>query len=391
MNILHVIPDLSPASGGPVTAVWEMSEAQAQLGHKVSIVSTDIGYRSEDASKNIEIKLFRSEFPQWRWSSQLARGIEPLIKSSDIVHLHTVWDHPVLAAAAVCRKLGKPYILRPCGMLDAWSLSQRAWKKKFYLFFNGKDLIKNPSAIHFTSSSESQNSKLPETAEKGFIAPLGVSEFFYKSFTDGSLVGKYPQLLGKQKILFLSRLHYKKQPEVVIDAFKVLSEKHRDIFLIIAGDGDAVYVDNLKRKVSSLGIDKKVIFTGILNRESCRAAYAEASIFVLPSFQENFGLSVLEAMAAGCPVVVSHQVALASMIQKAEAGFTCDATADSLIAAVQRLLVDEGLRKRMGENGRQLAQEEFSWEKSATALQAVYEDILAGHYRSSAWIRRKSQ
>ena len=148
MNILHVIPDLSPASGGPVTAVWEMSEAQAKLGHKVSIVSTVIGYRSEGTPKNIEIKLFQSEFPQWRWSSQLARGIEPFIKSSDIVHLHTVWDHPVLAAASVCRKLGKPYILRPCGMLDAWSLSQRALKKKFYLFFNGKNLMKDPSGIH---------------------------------------------------------------------------------------------------------------------------------------------------------------------------------------------------------------------------------------------------
>ena len=140
MNILHVIPDLSRASGGPVTALYGMTQAQTKLGHHVAIASTDTGYEPDNTAKGAELSLFPSEFLRWRWSNRLARALPSLIGKADMVHLHMVWDYPVLAAASLCQRAGKPYVLRPCGMLDAWSLSQRAWKKKLYLYFMGNKI-----------------------------------------------------------------------------------------------------------------------------------------------------------------------------------------------------------------------------------------------------------
>ncbi len=390
MNILHVIPDLSRASGGPVTALFGMAQAQTKLGHRVAIASTDIGYEPEDAVKGTKLHLFPSEFPRWRRSNRLATALPSLIGKADMVHLHMIWDYPVLAAAGLCQRSRKPYVLRPCGMLDAWSLSQRAWKKKLYLYFMAHQILKNASGIHFTSENECRNSKVSGISEKGFIVPLGVSEFFYEPFKGDPWIEKYPQLRGKKILLFLSRLHYKKQPEVALGALKVLSDKHPDVFLVMAGGGETNYVADLKKQVSDLKLTEKVLFTGMLGKEVCRAAYHGADLFVLPSLQENFGLSVAEAMAAGCPVVVSNKVDLAPMIQKAEAGLVCDPTVDSTASAIHRLLNDAGLRQRLGDHGRQFIQEKLTWDKLMVALQAVYEDILAGRRQSPAWTRRGS-
>lgn len=386
MKILHVIRDLSPATGGPVTAVLGMAKQQARMGHAVTIASTDYGIEKPAEIEGVKVQIYPLTFALWRWSKGLSVALSDLVRVADMVHIHMLWEHPTYAAAAACRKMKKPYIIRPCGMLDRWSLSQRAWKKKVYLTLFLGTILDHAAAVHYTSEGERRQSSEFAGGCKSFVIPVGLPSSAYEDHPHAQAFwARFPALYGKRLVLFLGRLHYKKQPEVAIKAFADIAPRIPNGHLVMTGPGDAAYVSGLKQLVADLGLNKQVTFTGMLRGEAVREAYRAAELFVLPSLQENFGIAVAEAMAAGCPVVVSDRVDLSPEIAKAEAGLVCSPNVGETASAMNRLLEDEGLRTRMGENGQRLALEKFAWEKVATALTQVYEDILSGEYKSPDW------
>lgn len=386
MRILHVIRDLAPSTGGPVTAVQGMAAAEADLRHTVSVVSTDFGLTEQPRVNDVTITAFPCRLSSWRYSQELAKALPSLIKSSDIVHIHTIWEHPTWVTAKICKRLGKPYILRPCGMLDRWSLTQSAWKKKVYLHLLAASVIRNAAALHFTSEEELTNSLNMGRVNRGFVVPNGLPASAIENLPDPrAFCQRFPELTEKRLVLFLSRLHYKKQPDVVIKAFHRVCGMDDRLTLVLAGPAEPAYMAELKKSASDLHLTDRIIFTGMLQGVAVREAYRAAEIFVLPSLQENFGIAVAEAMAAGCPVVVSEQVNLETDIQKAKAGIVCTSDIESTAAAMKTLLADESLRVQMGANGRTLVQEKFCWSKAASELTGVYEDILSSRRTSDAW------
>jgi glycosyltransferase involved in cell wall biosynthesis len=192
-------------------------------------------------------------------------------------------------------------------------------------------------------------------------------------------------LFNRRIVLFLGRLHYKKQPEVLIRAFHQICSDAADLHLVLAGSGEKLYVEKLRQLARSLGIEDRVLFTGILKNEAVKEAYRAASIFVLPSWQENFGLSVVEAMAAECPVVVSDHMDLAPDILRGKCGLVVVPNVDQTARAMVSLLSNETLRREMGRNGRKLVLEKFTWENCAQELTVAFEDILSGRKQSCAW------
>ncbi len=383
MKILHIIPDLALTSGGPVFAVLGMAKAQSEMGYAVVIAATDYGQPELPELEKVNIHLYSCDFPKWRWSSKLKEGLYSHISDADIVHIHTVWSFPVLAAADACIKLGKPYILRPCGMLDPWSIAQKSWIKKLYLFCFQR-IISKAAAIHFTSEQERENSLPLFKAARSFVCPLGVS----LSVTIPILRGpakldisegfrkRYPELGDSLIVLFLSRMHYKKQPEVVIHAFREIISRRPNLRLVMAGSGEAKYVRQLKRLVNDLGLADKVLFTGMLLGRAKQEALSAADVFVLPSLQENFGISVVEAMAAGCPVVISDRVNIASCISRAEGGIVCSPTINGIESAIDKLVSNDKLRGQMAENGKKLCQSQFEWSIVTKSLLMEYERLL---------------
>jgi glycosyltransferase involved in cell wall biosynthesis len=366
MNILHVIPDLLPESGGPVTAIKGLANAQSALGHNVAIATT---YSSDDYKLrgDFEIHAYPCEYNRWRLSFSLVKALPKLISEADMVHLHTIWEFPLLAAAKVAKKLEKPYILRPCGMLDKWSLD-------------------NAAAIHFTLEGEKNNSWRGSNENRSFVLPIGLSTSAYQDLpARHTFFIRFPELKGLRVVLFLGRLHTKKQPEVVIRAFQRVYMSNPDIHLVMAGPGDKDYVEKLKWLVKELKVNENVTFTGMLIGDAVREAYRAAEILVLPSLQENFGIAVAEAMAAGCPVVVSNKVDLAPDISDAKAGLVCLPDVEPTAQAMKRILKDKTLRNRMSDNGRRLVLNKFTWDKIANELFLVVEDILSGKRTSSAW------
>jgi glycosyltransferase involved in cell wall biosynthesis len=386
MNILHVIHDLLQSTGGPVTALMGMAEAQAALGHNVTILTTQLGKEEWPLLRGVAIHAYPCEFSGWRWSKGLARSLPGHVSKADIVHIHTVWEYPTWAASRVCRSLGVPYIIRPCGMLEQWSLSQNAIKKWLYLYAIGNSILRDATAIHFTSESERVNSNQVCAGCDEFVIPIGLNPAAYEeSLSESDFYDRFPVLKGRKIVLFLGRLHYKKQPDVAIHAFGIACTGHPDACLVLAGPGEPEYVSQLKHLTQQLGIEQKVLFVGMLHEKAVREAYRAATLFVLPSLQENFGISVAEAMAAGCPVVVSDQVSLSSEVACANAGVVCPAEVEPTAEAIARLLGNSELRKTMGANGRNLILEKFTWERIVSDLTDVYGDILSGQHVHLAW------
>ena len=382
LKILHVVGDLSLESGGLAVAVRGLAAAQAQLGHQASILSTDYKWTGSDRKVNgMELHFSACEWPLWRWSGEFNRLALTLIECADIVHLHALWDYPVLAAARICKKLNKPFVLTAHGMMDRWSMAQKSWKKKFYLKFVAPPILQGARAIHFTSDQERECSRLENFHGKIFVSAFGIPDSAMEQLPSALALGqRFPDLKSRRIILFLGRLHYKKNPDVLIDAFAKITGEHPDVCLVIVGSGDKSYVSGLYNRVSRLKLNQSVYFKGMLNRDAVQEAYRAAEIFVSPSFQENFGFSIMEAMASGCPVVVGETVDYASQIAQNRAGLLCSPTPKSVAEALETLLQNPTLRREMGQRGRQFVIEGFGWPAAANRFIAFYESLLQSSY-----------
>src|SRR5437588_3274656 len=238
----------------------------------------------------------------------MGQYLERELKNFDVGMIESLWQYSTFIAAKACRAKRKPYIVSPNGMLDAWSLSQKAWKKKPYMTLIERGTLTRASALHLTSEGELNHSHLKKWRVAKVVIPLGLSTDRYVVLPDKNVFfNRFPELSDKRIVLFLGRIHYKKQPEVAIEGFHRACKERKDAHLVIAGKGHPTYVERLMELIRRLDLKDRVTFTGMLNGDEVTAAYRAASVFVLPSWQENFGLSVVEAMAAGCPVVVSDR------------------------------------------------------------------------------------
>jgi glycosyltransferase involved in cell wall biosynthesis len=376
LNILHVIRDLSRSTGGPVNALVGLAEAQAALGHHVMILASDAG-DDKMVPQGVIVHLMPVRGGGWSWSPAIGRKLAGLMPGIDIVHGHMVWDYPVWAAARQARRHGKPFILRPCGHLDAWSLSQKHLKKKVYLAVMGS-VVRTAAAIHFTSDGERNESLAAIGNRETLVIPLGVP---HEAYTDlpspDAFTARFPTLRSKRIVLFLGRLHPKKQPEVAIDAFHRVAALDERLHLVLVGPSEAGYQAMLAARSARLGLADRVTFTGLLHGEGVREAYSAAQVFVLPSFQENFGIAIIEAMAASCPVVISDRIDLANDIAAADAGIACAPDPIAMAAGLQTVIADDALRRRMGENGHALVLRRFTWPPVAAAVVDAYEKMIA--------------
>lgn len=363
-----------------------MVAAQNKLGHNVSVLTTAVNGYSPCELLGVTVKAIPCVLPIWRWAPGFGYALKAQVGTADIVHLHTIWEHPTWSAARCCRTEGIPYIVRPCGMLESWSLSQSPLRKRLYLRGLGRTMLRHAAAIHFTSESERANSAAVCGHTNNIVIPIGLNDEAYADQPPTSAFrSRYPELGEKKIVLFLGRLHTKKQPDIVIRAFVQATKAHPDTVLVMAGTGDAGYLTALRNLANDLGIANRVIFTDLLLGAAVYEAYRAATLFVLPSLQENFGIAVAEAMAAGCPVVVSNQVSLASEVSAAGAGIVCASEVSAVARSISRLLADEGLRRTMGENGHNLVLKKFTWEQIARDLVDVYCDIVEKKQRHAAW------
>lgn len=344
-----------------------MCRALLARGIEVLLVTTNAGL-SERASEptvatlqDVPAILFPSQFgASFKYSRPLAIWLDANARQFDLAHIHAVFNHTSVAAARACRKARVPYVIRPLGTLDPWSMKQKSLRKRIFWSFEGKKMLSGAAAVHYTSQTEQSGTETLLGVNHGKVIPLGIEP------------GKRGRNASDRYVLVLSRLHPKKGLEVLIDAFQ--DERFADWKLVIAGDGPTDYVSSLKRRAS---VSNRIVFAGWLDGEQKEAMLSGASLLALTSYQENFGLCVMEALARSVPVLVSPHVNLADEVAAANAGWIAPVERSSLAATLADALSDDAELSRRGRAGKLLS-EKYSWERVASDLEKLYTEIANG-------------
>jgi len=368
MRVLHVIPSVSDRSGGPAAAIVPMCRALMQQGIEVQLLSTTDGLRHDGVEyKGVPAVFFPPQFgASFKYSRPLTAWLSSNIKNFDLAHIHAVFNHSSVAASQACRRARVPYIIRPLGTLDPWSMTQKSLRKRLFWQLSGKAMLHDASAVHYTSEVEKLSTEALLGLNHGKVIALGI-----QAKSDGKPGRMFPE----PYVLVLSRLHPKKGLDVFIDAFLSLVQKEKlgPWRLVIAGDGPADYVAKLKAAASAQ--PDRVVFTGWLDEDKKHEVLAGASLLALPSYQENFGLCVMEALAHSVPVLVSPNVNLAADIVAANAGWVAAIDKDALAATLDEAVSDEDELLQRGRAGKQLSQK-YSWENTTKMLIELYYEIL---------------
>jgi glycosyltransferase involved in cell wall biosynthesis len=369
-----------------------MCRALTQEGVDTLIATTDadgprylpIPHGRIVAYQQVPTIIFRRQYSEaFKYSHPLARWLERYVGRFDVVHIHAVFSHACMAAAAACRRHSVPYVVRPLGSLDPWSLQQKRLPKRVLWYLGARHTLAAAAAIHYTTAEERRLAEEALGLRRGVVIPLGVeASLLDAARPQAEFRHQYPSLGEAPYVLVLSRLHPKKGLELLLDAFLGVtqSKEFEPWRLVIAGDGEPDYVGRLRRVLADRRAHDSslpVVFTGWLEGQARTAALRGAGLFALVSRQENFGLAVVEAMACGVPVLVSEHVNLAREIVGATAGWVVPFELGTLRQTLAQALHDAGERARRGAAGRQLVVTRFSWPSIAAQLVELYARICA--------------
>ena len=382
LNILHVIPSVSPVRGGPSRTIEVMEAAVTEAGAHVTTATTDddgSGRRLAIDARPVQVnRATRFYARKWLDFYNIAPGIVPWlwtnVRRFDVVHIHALFSFSSIAAAIVARAQGVPYIIRPLGTLTTYGIRQRRhWLKRLSLAFIEGPILRGSVATHFTSKAEWDEAAALGIPLRGIVIPLGVEES--APANREALLRDFPTLEGRQRLLFLSRLDPKKNVEGLLRAFAELQHWRAQAILLIAGDGPAPYVAILKELARSLGIARHVFWLGHVEGPRKSAAFAAADVFVLPSFSENFGIAAVEALLAGLPCVLGEGIAIAKDVEEAGAGVVTAPEPKAIARALEQLLGDDTLRRDMGARGKAFAECHYSIRAMAEQLVTLYKDV----------------
>jgi glycosyltransferase involved in cell wall biosynthesis len=256
-------------------------------------------------------------------------------------------------------------------------MKQKSLRKKVFWQAEVKQMLSSAAAVHYTAKDEQTATEHSLGLNHGVVVPLGIDTQTDKLVSRNTLARKLPSLGEHSYVLVLSRLLPTKGIDVLLEAFLALV-KQTDFAqwrLVLAGEGPVDYVANLKQTVAATGASEQVLFPGWLDGIEKEAALGNAALLALPSYHENFGLCVMEALSWGVPVLVSPQVNLAAEIEAAGAGWVAEIDRESIQLALEAALNSDEDRIQRGVNGRMLAGR-FNWSVIAARLKELYSSIL---------------
>ncbi|MBD2413073.1 glycosyl transferase group 1 [Nostoc calcicola FACHB-389] len=392
MKILQIVPSISLIYGGPSQMVLGLAPALVKEGVEVTILTTDSngdnGQVPLDVPLNRPIKqdgyeiiYFRcAPFRRYKFSLDLLKWLKLHAHEFDIAHIHALFSPISSAAAIVCRQQKLPYILRPLGTLDPADLRKKKQLKQIYAAIIERQNLAGAAAIHFTSEQEAKISERFGVSTPDLVIPLGVIPpqcpvEKVRNFVSSQF--KIPEDIPL--VLFMSRIDPKKGLNLLIPALEKLLGVGYKFHFVLAGTNpqDPDYEEKIKSQIQNSTLRSHTTITGFVTGELKASLLQAADLFVLPSYYENFGIAVAEAMLAGIPVVISDQVHICQQIRDSESGWVGTTDVEALVDLLQAALENPAERQRRGLNAHKYADVNFSWDAIAKQTIQAYQKILA--------------
>ncbi|MEM7064872.1 MAG: hormogonium polysaccharide biosynthesis glycosyltransferase HpsP [Cyanobacteria bacterium P01_B01_bin.77] len=393
LNVLQIVPSISLVYGGPSQMVRGLSGSLAKQGVNVTVLTTDANGDEGQAPLDVPLKqpiktdgyhtlYFRcAPFQRYKFSLPLLQWLQRHGAEYDLAHIHALFSPVSSTAAMVARWQKLPYILRPLGTLDPADLAKKKQFKQVYATLLEQPNIREAAALHFTSEQEARVSERFGVSTRDMVLPLGV---VLPEFTDSDAEAqrmvrqRYGIAEGTPIVLFMSRIDPKKGLDLLLPALESLHRSGQQFHFILSGGNpqDQGYVDAIAQQIETSPLTNCTTITGFVGGDLKAQILQAADAFVLPSYYENFGIAVAEAMMAGKPVVISDQVHIWQDIENSQSGWVvpCDQTV--LTHTLTTALADATEREWRGENGRAFAQENYGWDAIAARMIDHYHQLL---------------
>lgn len=378
MHILHIISGLDPQNGGTTTALVGMAESQAKAGLDVTILST---WKIKDGfpiaerlrSNGVKVILIGPATGKLSRHPSLAVETDRAVAAADVVHIHGLFEEAQHQAARASQRRGVPYLITPHGMLSPWNLSRSKWAKRLYLFFRLRRNLDRAAAIHYTCEVERDLVVPLKLKAPPLVERLGLDLSEFRNLPpQGAFRARWPQLGQKPFVLFLGRIDYKKGLDILIPAFA--AARLGDTPLVIAGPDRDGYEPTIRVLVAQHHLQDRVLFTGMLHGRDRLEAYVDAALFTLTSHQENFGITVIEAMACGCPVLISDQVNIHGEVTLSGGGEVIPTDVEITNRRLKWWIEADGpTRRAAGAKGQAFVRERYGWEINARDWKEHYQ------------------
>lgn len=385
ITVVHVSPSLDVSYGGPAVAIPEIAAALRRHEIQGVLISVD-----GPGARN---PLIAEHALDWRRASPLSirkgYGAKDLVRKIDeavtrtdarIVHVHSFWCWPAVAAATVARRRGIDLAISPHSEFYPESLSQSRSLKQIFGVTIGGRLLKQASLVHGTEQREIDGARALGFAGRAAVAQIGVDPTLGDNIPDKSIararLGLPPEA---PTALFLARVHPRKGVDRLLTAWRDAGMAQQGWRLAVAGGGDPAYLGQLKAQSRNLGLETQVDWLGHVDGQTRRDAFGAADLFVLPTMFENFGLSIAEALACRLPVITTDGTPWPG-IAETGAGWIIPA---GDIAALARALAQASIEHQAGQlsargaPGRTLVQD-LTWDRTASQLALAYRQVLNG-------------
>ena len=364
ISVTQLVMSVSRNAGGIFFALNPLAKSLSNIDVESNVVGPWDEFADNDAKtwKPIFPMTYKVTGPRsLGYSSQIAQ----LIGSPDVQHLHGIWMYHSFINHRFSKKTNTPYLISPHGMLDRWAIKNSGWKKKIAGYLYEYTNLRNAGCIHALCESEAISIRKFGLKNPICIIPNGVDLPVIDEHSERSN--------GRKQLLFLGRLHPKKGLAELFDTFAALESKLTETWqIVVAGWGDDVYLENLKKQTQSLGIANQVQFVGPKFGVEKENLYRQCDAFVLPSFSEGLPMSVLEAWSYGKPTLITKECNLpeASLTQ---ASIECDCGTMGIHVGLEKLLRMPVLEQQMmGNRARKLVESDFNWPTIALQMKEVY-------------------
>jgi glycosyltransferase involved in cell wall biosynthesis len=379
MRILHVVQSLDPAWGGIARVLPALAGELAKAGAACRIATLAGGrFGVPPDIPGVEVISFAPNGgTRLGRSREFDLHIADLAAESDVVHLHGLWTGQNWSAGKATRRAGKPYVITPHSMMMPWAWRRSWWKKRPAGWLFEHRNLRGAACLHALAEGEAEHMRALGFNPRIEVIPNGlhVGEFADLPPAD-ALCERFPMLKDRRWLLFLGRIHPQKGIIQGMQAcFDVLASA-KDWHLIVAGPDEISMQRVLEAAVRRKGAADRVTFTGLLSRQEVLAALGRAKLLLQPSMSEGLSMSILEALAAGVPVVISPACNMPEVAQRG-AGRIVESDRRSISAALRQLVVmDDDELAELGRRGRELAQEKFDWSNLIPQYRAMYEKLL---------------